>query len=174
MRRQGRGIVCFFAFCSLSLSQGCASTNGPALVISIRTSAGSPVPFTATRAPHLEIINNQLNLALSSKEGMIFELTGIPATNAVAARAYGGNEFRALLLHSGFQEEAAADDAFENASKLQIRTSKGEPARFLYTGKLQAGREVLQVRFECSAQLPANRQFIAPQIQHPGPKSTEH
>src|SRR5262249_41206370 len=120
---------------------------------------------TATGAPHLEIVNNELNLALSSQEGMVFELTGIPAANGVAARAYGGNEFRALLLHSGFQEGAAADDVFENVSRLQIlnRPGKGEPARFLYTGKLQAGPQILQVRFECSAQLPVDRQFIVPQ-----------
>src|SRR5262249_27682131 len=106
---QGIGIAWIFVLCLLSLSQGCASTNGPAVLISIRTSAGLPVSFTATGAPHLEIVNNELNLALSSQEGMVFELTGIPAANGVAARAYGGNEFRALLLHSGFQEGAAAD-----------------------------------------------------------------
>ena len=138
------------------------------LVIKIETSARKEVTFTLKGTAKLEIKNDKFNIAVSSREGMIFELTGIPAKDGIAARRYRGPEFRALLLHSPFQEEAASDDPFEGAAMLQIRQTGAEEAgggasvEIKYSGKLRAGVEILDVQFQFSGSLPANGKFIIP------------
>ena len=142
-------------------------------VIKIQKSDGETVSFTPKGEPKLEIVNDRLNLALSSREGMIFEITGVPAKHTIAARRYSGPEFRALLLHTPFQEEAATDDPFEQDAVLEIRdagTSGAKGGAFVeirYTGRLRAGVTTLDVHFEFSASLPASRRFIEPTKQTP-------
>lgn len=139
-----------------------------AVIAKIQTSARKQVTFTPKGSPKLEIVNNRLNIAVNSSEGMVFELVGIPAKDGIAARRYRGPEFRALLLHSPFQEEAASDDPFEDASILQIqKPAAGEAGAaqsvvVVFSGKLRAGTEVLDVHFQFSGLLPGNRKFIAP------------
>jgi hypothetical protein len=139
-----------------------------AVVAKIQTSAGKEVTFAPKGMPRLEIVNNRLNIAVNSREGMVFELTGIPAKDGVAARRYRGPEFRALLLHTPFQEEAASDDSLEEASKLQIQATgageadKAQAAVVIFSGKLRAGAEVLEVHFQFSVSLPGNQKFVAP------------
>lgn len=136
------------------------------VTLSIRTAAGKKVPFTPADSPQLEMVNGQLNLAVSSREGMIFELTSIPAKDGIAARRYRGSEFRALLLHTGFQEPAATDDEFKKASKLEIRRrdskARDGEVEFKFRGKLRAGAEILDVRFHYSGLLPAERKSVIP------------
>ena len=150
--------------------------NAATTVISIRTSSGAAVAFTPAGPPLIEIVNDRLNFALNSREGMIFELVDLP-TRSVGniARRYRGTEFRALLLHSGFQEEAATGDEFKETSQLEIVTpaagSADALAKFHYLGKLRAGSETLDVQLQCSGLLPANRTFLAPDQSTVAPKS---
>ncbi|MBC8097477.1 MAG: hypothetical protein H7Y43_16855 [Akkermansiaceae bacterium] len=150
-------------------------TNKPSADISIQTSAGATVPFTPAALPHLEIVNDQLHLALRSRQGMIFELTGIPAKPVVAARRYRGAEYRALLLHSGFQEEAATDDPFEATSGLEIQhpsaSTNGARVTIQYRGQLRAGAETLTVHFQYLGPLPSDRKFLNPTPATPSHKS---
>lgn len=141
-------------------------TNPSFTGFSLRTSAGATVPFTSIGVPQLEIVNDRLNVALTSQEGMIFQLTEIPAKGGVAARRYRGDEFRTLLLHSGFQEEAATGDGFKETAKLEIikhaSEKSGALAEIQYAGKLRAGSETLDVRFQYSVLLPASQKFLIP------------
>ena len=160
------------AFCARAQAVApTATTNPPVATLTIRTAAGKIVAFTPAGPPSLEIVNDQLHLALSSREGMIFELTGIPAKPDVATRRYRGAEFRALLLHSGFQEEAASHEPFTTSARLVVQKHGGKsdsPQRdFRYNGKLKAGAETLEVRFRWSGPLPEQRRFLSPDTTTP-------
>ena len=177
---QGCALVFMLAFCPAA---GCghAPSAEPAepqviqkpaaTVISIRTASGATVAFTPAGPPLIEIVNERLNLALNSREGMVFELINLPTNNGIVARRYAGTEFRALLLHSGFQEEAATGDGFKDIAQLEIiqRGIEGDATRaeFHYVGKIRAGAETLDVRLQCSGLLPAEKKFLTPNRETP-------
>jgi hypothetical protein len=168
----GCGLIILLAFsppagCSHAPSAEPKAIQTPAAttMIAIRTSSGATVAFTPSGPPLVEIVNDRLNLALNSREGMVFELVELPTKNGIVARRYTGREFRALLLHSGFQEEAATGDEFKDTSQLEIiKRGAGEAAgaEFHYVGKIRAGAQVLAVHLRCSCQLPAEQKFLTP------------
>lgn len=155
------------------LHAGTPFTPEGVAVISIRTANGSVVTFTPAGVARTEVVNERLNLAIMSREGMIFELTGIPAHAGIAARRYRGAEYRALLLHSPYQQEAASDDPFDSGSTLEIRKSVGKDASggdvagIHYQGQLRAGAETLDVQLRISVLLPTTGKSVEPQPQAP-------
>ena len=85
----------------------------------------------------------------------------------VAVRQYRGAEYRALLLHSGFQEEAATDDPFEATSGLEIQHPSASTNRYpipFPTKKVKGGlskqaiEEIQNAQFEAKAVEPHSSQ----------------
>ncbi|MBD3229473.1 MAG: hypothetical protein GF329_14910 [Candidatus Lokiarchaeota archaeon] len=85
---------------------------------------GKKVQFTVEDSsipnPSTEILNGHFNAAVIRKEGGLFELVGFDS-NKLNVGVYSGDDFRLLLINSGFQKTACTDEDYKNESILVIQ-----------------------------------------------------